>query len=41
MTSPIPKGPPPGQEEHPTIWDGKNKYFFLMNNEHDDKVEVV
>jgi hypothetical protein len=34
ITSPIPKGPPLGQEEYPTIGHGKNMYFCLVNNEH-------
>jgi hypothetical protein len=38
MTSPIPKGPFLGQEEYPTIWDGKNMYFCLVNNEHDQYI---
>ncbi len=41
MTYPIPKGPPLGQEEYPTIRDGKNMYCCPMNNEHDHKVELV
>jgi hypothetical protein len=41
MTSPIPEGSPLGQEEYPTIWDGKNMHCCLMNNGHNHKVKVV
>jgi hypothetical protein len=38
MTSLIPKGSLLGQEEYPTIWDGKHMHCFLVNNGHDHNI---